>query len=352
MKFSPYSVPTAVRHDVVALGECMVRLSPPGPGRIEFTRSLEVDVGGGEYNVAYACARLGLKTAFLSKLPKNALASLILNHARAVGMDVDHVAMEAHDGVGRRNRVGLYFAEIGTGVRGGMALFDRGHSSASAMRPEDVNWSKLFEKEGVRWLHTGGIFAVLSESTRATLRVAFEAARAAGTSVSYDLNFRAALAGSAEAAAINREFVGRSEMLIGSADGFRALLGQNTPAGSVQTLVEAVAAAFPNLRWIAGTERTTLSGDRHDLSGFVWEMGEWFDGRIYRDLEIVDRVGTGDAFAAGLIRGILIGTGLQAALDFGLAHAALVHTTRGDTSQFSVAEIEAVAGGAGAAMQR
>jgi 2-dehydro-3-deoxygluconokinase len=156
----------------MALGECMVRLSPPGHGRLEFARSLEIDVGGGEYNAAYAAARLGWRTAFASKLPDNPLADIVLNHARATGMDVSHVALEPHDGLGRVNRVGLYFAEIGVGVRGGMALFDRGHSSASQMAPTDVDWSAVFQQEGVRLLHSGGIFAVLSESTRATLQAA------------------------------------------------------------------------------------------------------------------------------------------------------------------------------------
>jgi 2-dehydro-3-deoxygluconokinase len=351
---TPHASPTvtAPRHDIIALGECMVRLSPPGHGRIEFARSLEVDVGGGEYNVAYACARLGLRAAFASKLPENAVAEIILIHARSAGMDVRHVAREPHDGVGRRNRVGLYFAEIGTGVRGGMALFDRGHSSAAQMRPDDVDWSTLFGAEGVRWFHSGGIFAVLSESTRSTLRTAMAAAKSAGTPISYDLNFRPSLSGPAEAAAINREFVAQSDLLIGSAEGFRALLGPAAAGLLLGPLVAAIAAAFPNLRWIAGTERTPRQGNRHDLNGFVWNAGELASGRGYTDLEIVDRVGTGDACAAGLIWGLLGDRGLRASLEFGLAHAALVHTTRGDTSQFSVPEIQALADGAGAEMRR
>ncbi|MFM8878860.1 MAG: sugar kinase [Verrucomicrobiota bacterium] len=222
------------RHDLMALGECMVRLSPPGHGRLEFARSLEIDVGGGEYNAAYAAARLGWRTAFASKLPENSLADIVLNHARAAGMDVSHVALEPHDGLGRTNRVGLYFAEIGVGVRGGMALFDRGHSSASQMGPDDVDWTRVFQHEGVGLLHSGGIFAVLSESTRATLQAAVTAARASGTLVSYDLNFRASLATPERAAEINREFVAQSDVLIGSTEGFRALLGGRRP-GQVPT---------------------------------------------------------------------------------------------------------------------
>jgi 2-dehydro-3-deoxygluconokinase len=343
--------PSSARHDIVALGECMVRLSPPGHGRIEFAKSFEVDVGGGEYNVAYACSRLGLRAAFASKLPLNPLAEIILNHARSAGMDVSHVAREQHDGVGRSNRVGLYFAEIGMGVRGGMALFDRGNSSAAQMRPTDIDWRRLFGTEGARWLHSGGIFAVLSDSTRETLRTAIQEAKAAKTVVSYDLNFRPALADSAKAAAINRTFIADSDVLIGSPDGFCALLGDKAPE-KMDALVGAVAQAFPNLRLIAGTERTVHHGNRHDLAGFAWMGGKLSLAEPYRDLEIVDRVGTGDAFAAGIVQGMLNGRSLEQTLDFALAYAALVHTTRGDTSQFTAPEIQAVADGASAVMRR
>ncbi len=342
------------RHDLMALGECMIRLSPPGHGRIEFARSLEIDVGGGEYNAAYAAARLGWRTAFASKLPENPLADIVLNHARAAGMDVSHVALEPHDGLGRTNRVGLYFAEIGVGVRGGMALFDRGHSSASQMAPGDVDWTRVFQHEGVGLLHSGGIFAVLSESTRATLQAAITAARASGTLVSYDLNFRASLATPERAAEINREFVAQSDVLIGSPEGFRALLGGAAPGAGSDTaeLVAAVSRAFPNLRLVAGTERTIHQGHRHDLGGFMG-IGEHFGrGREYRDLEIVDRVGTGDVFSAGILHGLLSGLPLGRTLDFALAYAALVHTSRGDTSQFRADEIQALADGATASMRR
>lgn len=132
------------RFDILALGECMVRLAPPGHGRIEFAKTLEVDVGGGEFNVAYACARLGLRSGFLSKLPANPVAKIILNHARAVGMDVSHVVMEKFDGVGRKGRVGLNFTEVGTGVRASVTMYDRGWSAISQMKPDELDWKKIF----------------------------------------------------------------------------------------------------------------------------------------------------------------------------------------------------------------
>lgn len=181
------------KFDVLALGECMVRLAPPGHGRIEFSKTLEVDVGGGEFNVAYACSRLGLRTGFISKLPDNPVARIILNHARSVGMDVSNVVIEKFDGVGRNGRVGLNFTEVGTGVRASVTMYDRGHSSISLMKPDELNWKAIFQEQGAVWLHTGGIMSSLSDNSAAITKAALQAARAAGTVTSYDLNFRSKL---------------------------------------------------------------------------------------------------------------------------------------------------------------
>src|SRR3954447_2212143 len=158
----------ATQLDLVSLGECMIRLSPPGHGRIEFANSLEVWVGGGEYNVAYALSRLGLRTGFLSRLVDNPVGRIILNHGRSVGMDMSNVITAKYDGVGRADRIGLNFTEVGTGVRGSVTMYDRGHSAASHIKAGDVDWACLFAKKGARWLHTGGIFTALSDSCAET----------------------------------------------------------------------------------------------------------------------------------------------------------------------------------------
>src|SRR5438034_8139239 len=155
------------RFDLLSLGECMIRLSPPGHGRIEFANSLEVYVGGGEYNVAYALARLGLRTGFVSRLVDNPVGRIILNHAGGLGVDTSHVVMAKYDGVGRADRVGLNFTEVGMGVRASVTMYDRGHSAASNMKVGMVDFGALFSKEGARWLHTGGIFTALSEGCAA-----------------------------------------------------------------------------------------------------------------------------------------------------------------------------------------
>lgn len=327
--------------DLLALGECMVRLSPPGHGRIEYARTLEVDVGGGEYNVAYALARLGLRTGFASRLPNSPLAEIILNHARAVGMDVGAVCRVPFDGVGRRDRVGLYFAEIGTGVRGGQAIYDRGNSAASAMSPADIDWKGHFSLHRPAWLHSGGIFAVLSESTRETLRTAAKEARDAGIRFSYDLNFRSALSSPEEAARINREFVGMADLCVGSHEGFRCLLGMDR-SRSENELVQGMFSTFPNLRYVAGTDREIHQANRHTFRSFACTPSTCLQGLVFEGMEVEDRVGTGDAFAAGLLFGLIRGISLQQGVNLGAGLAALVHSTRGDVSQFNLSEVEAL----------
>src|SRR5688572_17582590 len=175
--------------DHIALGECMIRLSPADHGRIEFAPSLEVWVGGGEYNVAYALARLGMRTGWVGGLNTSPMGRLIENHARAVGMDISHAVSRKYDGVGKVDRIGLNFTEVGHSKRASVTLYDRGHSATAGMKPGDVDWKNLFQKQGVRWLHTGGIFAALSDNTRKVAAEAVKAAHEAGTIVSYDLNF-------------------------------------------------------------------------------------------------------------------------------------------------------------------
>ena len=156
--------------DLLTLGECMVRLSPPGHQRIELTPVFEAYAGGGEYNVSYALARYGLRTGWVSRLVDNPLGAFIRNHARASGMDLSEVKWVPYDGLGRDDRIGLNFTEVGIGVRPSVTMYDRGHSAASHMTPADVDWTRLFGGRGARWFHTGGIFAALSESCAETTR--------------------------------------------------------------------------------------------------------------------------------------------------------------------------------------
>src|SRR5215467_121810 len=169
------------RLDLISLGECMVRLSPVGRQRIEFATEFEAWIGGGEYNVAYAVGRMGLRAGWVGRLPDNYVAWMIKNHARGGGLDISDVVWVPYDGVGRADRVGLNFTEVGTGVRGSVTMYDRGHSAAMHMKPGDVDFDNLFAKRGVRWLHTGGIFTALSDTTAAVVKEALQKAKSNGT---------------------------------------------------------------------------------------------------------------------------------------------------------------------------
>ncbi len=350
------------RFDVLALGECMVRLSPPGHGRIEFAKTLEVDVGGGEFNVAYACARLGMKTGFLSKLPDNYVAKIVINHARSVGMDVSGVVMEKYDGVGRKNRVGLNFTEVGTGVRASVTMYDRGQSSASQMKPEDLDWKRIFAQEGARWIHTGGIFTSLSDATAATVTTALKAANENGTITSYDLNFRSKLWSSEKAIAVTKNIIPHVQVLIGNEEDFQKVLGfevegtdanlRELPVEAYKRMVERVVKAYPHVKAVCTTLREVKSGLINNWGGILYYDGQFYEARQFKDLEIEDRVGGGDGFSSGIAYGFLSGMSPQDVVNFGAAHGAMLQTTRGDTSQVTLDEVMHVMKGGSARIQR
>jgi 2-dehydro-3-deoxygluconokinase len=350
------------KYDVLALGECMVRLSPPGHGRIEFSKVLEVDVGGGEFNVAYACSRLGMRAGFLSKLPDNYVARIVLNHARSAGVDVSGVVLEKYDGVGRKNRVGLNFTEVGTGVRASVTMYDRGHSSASQMNPEDLDWKKIFGEQGARWLHTGGIFTSLSDATASTVKAALKAANESGTITSYDLNFRSKLWSSEKAIATTKEIIPHVQVLIGNEEDFQKVLGfevegtdsnlRELPVEAYKRMVERVVKAFPHVKAVCTTLREVKSGLINNWGGILYYDGQFYEARQFKDLEIEDRVGGGDGFSSGIAYGFLNGMSPLDVVNFGAAHGAMLQTTRGDTSQVTLEEVTHVMKGGSARIQR
>ncbi len=352
------------RFDVVSLGECMIRLSPPGHDRLESARQLEVFVGGGEYNVTYALARLGLRCSWIGGLVDNALGRIVENHARAAGLDTSHCVRMKYDGVGREARIGLNFTEVGTSVRGSVTLYDRGYSATSRMKPGDVDLSRLFESERARWFHTGGIFTCLSKTTAELARAALAAAKKGGAVVSYDLNFRSKLWTSELAIATTRPLMPFVDCLIGNEEDFQKVLGypvegageslRGLKVESYQKMVRKVARDFPNLALIGTTLREVRSGLVNDWSAILYSTAEdrFYLGPKYENLEIEDRVGGGDGFASGVIYGLLTGESLQRCVDLGTAHGALLQTTRGDTSQVTLPELLHVAGGGGARIQR
>jgi 2-dehydro-3-deoxygluconokinase len=355
--------PKETKYDLVALGESMIRLSPPQHGRIEFAPLLEVWVGGGEYNVAYALSRLGLRTGWVGGLNSSPMGAIIRNHARAVGMDVSYVVERKYDGVGAKDRIGLNFTEVGVAKRGSVTLYDRGHTATAGMKPGDVNWNKLFKEDGVRWLHTGGIFSALSETTRQVVAEAVKAAHEAGTIVSYDLNFRSKLWSSKEAIATTKPLVPYIDVLIGNEEDFEQVLGYQAEGvdvhkagaldvGPFKKMVGRVVKDFPNIKVVGTTLRGVKTATINDWSAIMWADGTFYDGPMFENLEIEDRVGGGDGFASGFSYGFLTGKSPQECVNLGVAHGALLMSTMGDTSQITLDELTHVAKGGSARIKR
>lgn len=355
------------RFDLISLGEVMLRLDP-GNGRVRTARSFDLWEGGGEYNVARGLRKcFGLKTAILTALADNEVGRLVEDLILQGGVNTDKIIWRNFDGVGREVRNGLNFTERGFGVRGAVGVSDRGNTAVSQLKPGDFDFGEIFKGSGSRWLHTGGIFAALSSSTAEVAYDAASSARANGTIVSYDLNYRPSLwksiGGKAKAQEVNQRLAGTVDVLIGNEEDFEVALGieiegsdgsyKKLDLDSYSKMIEATSKKYPNLEVIAVTLRTVKSASLNDWTGVAWSKSDGFIvGKTYEELEIFDRVGGGDSFASGLIFGLLSGFKLKEALEYGLAHGALAMTTPGDTSMATLAEVKKLAEGGSARVVR
>ncbi|MCL1841019.1 MAG: sugar kinase [Propionibacteriaceae bacterium] len=350
------------RYDEVSLGEVMLRLDP-GDVRIHTARSFRVWEGGGEYNVARGLRRcFGLRTGVVTALVDNPVGRLVEDFMLTGGVDTSWVRWVGFDGVGREARNGLNFTEAGFGVRGAVGVSDRGHTAIAQMEPDDVDWDALFA-QGVRWLHTGGIYAALSETSARTCVAAIQAAKRHGTKVSYDLNYRPslwrAIGGQERAQQVNREIAPLVDVMIGNEEDFTACLGFQVDSGLSDIQVDAFAAmvrqvgeTYPNFAVIATTLRDVVSASRNGWSAIAWSPESGVVSSVRRDLDVLDRVGGGDSFASGLIYALLQGLPLEVAVEWGAASGALAMTTPGDTTMATLAEVAALVRGAGARVQR
>lgn len=350
------------KYDLVSLGECMLRLSPPGHQRIESSNIFEVYAGGAEYNVAYALARYGLRTAWVSRLVDNPIGYWIRNHARASGMDFSEVIWVPYDGVGRNDRIGLNFTEVGIGVRPSTTVYDRGHSAISNIKPGEVDWKRLFNYNKTRWFHTGGIFTALSDSCAEVAYEALKYAKESNTIVSYDLNYRSKLWESKKAIEVNKKLMPFVDVLIGNEEDFQKALGfevngvdeelSKLPIESYKVMVKDVLKAYPNLKLVGTTLREVTSGLLNNWNAIMYYDGEFYVSRRYENLEIEDRVGGGDGFCSGVIYGLLNDVKPQDCVEMGAAHGALLQSTRGDTSMVTLNEIKHVMAKGSARIQR
>lgn len=339
--------------DAISLGEVMLRFDPEF-GRVRTTRHFKVSEGGGEYNVARALRKVfGLHTAIVTGLVDSELGHLVEDLMMAGGVDLRYVKWVPHDGIGLESRIGYNFVEKGFGLRPALGVSDRANTAVSQLKPGDIDWHQIFEVEGVRWMHTGGIFAALSESTAEVALEAMQAAKGSGTVVSYDLNYRPSLwkphGGQERAVVVNRRLADYVDVMIGNEEDFTAALGFEVPEldheiskidpSSFKAMIGQVAETFPNFKAVATTLRNAKTAGFNDWGAVLYVDGDFYESRMREDLEIYDRVGGGDGYATGMIWSFLEGEEPQRVVEVGAAHGALTMSTPGDTSMMSKAEV-------------
>lgn len=354
------------KYDAVSLGEVMLRLDP-GEGRIRTARQFRAWEGGGEYNVVRGLRRcFGMKTGVITAFADNEVGKLMEDFILQGGVDTSLIKWVPTDGIGRICRNGLNFTERGFGIRGAVGCSDRANTAISQMKPEDFDFDDIFGRLGARWLHTGGIYAALSEQSCETVLAAIKTAKKYGTIVSYDLNYRpsmwSAIGGLEKAREVNKEIAKYVDVMIGNEEDFTACLGFEIEGNDAnlkqlnldgyKKMINEATKTYPNFKAVATTLREVKTATVNDWSAICWADGEIYKAKDYKGLEIMDRVGGGDSFASGLIYGLMTTADAQLAVDYGAAHGALAMTTPGDTTMASRKEVEAVMGGVGARVQR
>lgn len=352
-------------YDAISLGEIMLRLDP-GEGRIRTARQFKVWEGGGEYNVVRGLRRcFSLKTAVITAFAANEIGYLVEDFILQGGVDTSFIHWAKTDGIGRSCRNGLNFTERGFGVRGAKGCSDRANTAISKLKKEDIDLDRIFGELGVRLLHTGGIYAALSEQSGETMLAVMEAAKKHGTVISYDLNYRPsmwdAIGGVEKAQEVNREAAKFVDIMMGNEEDFTACLGLNVEGqkdlkhldpkayGKMQ---EELVKLYPNFKVVATSLRTVHSATVNDWSGICYAEGQVYEGMSFPKLEIFDRVGGGDSFASGLLYGLMEKGDPALAIQYAVCHGALAMTTPGDTTMARKEEVEALMKGSGARVLR
>ncbi|HSK08113.1 MAG TPA: sugar kinase [Vicinamibacterales bacterium] len=330
----------------VCFGEIMLRLSPPGFERFFQTPVLQATFGGGEANVAVSLAHFGLESHYVTRVPANPVGDAAVRALRAEGVDVRHVLRGG-------SRLGVYFAETGASQRPSTVVYDRAHSAISELEPGTVRWPEVFE--GAGWFHCTGITPALGTAAAGCTREAIHAARAAGLRVSVDLNYRKKLWSERQAQQAMRPLMPLVDVVIANEEDLQAVLGVEVPhadvtAGSLsldgyRVAAEAVAAEF-GVSLVAVTLRESLSASDNAWSAVLLDAkaGAFHRSQRYT-VRLVDRIGGGDSFAAGLIYALISGRGSEAALAFAVAASALKQTIPGDFNHVSVGEVERLVSG-------
>jgi 2-dehydro-3-deoxygluconokinase len=347
--------------DFLALGALVHRLDP---GVIPFrkARSVDIHVSGGEYNVAAAlsdCFRL--RTGIATAMVNYGIGELVQTRVRETGVTPFYKWFQ-HDGV-RGPNIATVYSDRGHGVRAPVVFYNRSNEAGALLKPGDFDWAKIFAG-GVRWFHSGGIFAALSETTSELIIEAMRAAKEAGAVNSFDLNYRAKLwasvGGPERARQVLRRIVGNVDALIGNEEDLQKGLGIPGPDVASRSkldpetffqMIDRVVEAFPNIKLVATTLRDVHSTNRHDWAAVLWLQGQRYVSPTCH-LDVLDRIGGGDGFASGVIYGLINGQPVEEALRLGWAHGALLTTFHGDVTMATLEEVEAVAHGASARVQR
>ena len=321
-------------YDVVTFGEAMIRLSPPNFERLEQAHSLNACVGGGEMNVAVLASRLGLKSAFVTRLPKNPLGRMIFDRIREQGVDASNIVWSDSD------RAGLYWVEFGAMPRASSVLYDRAGSAISKIEPGEVNWPSIFAE--TRLFHVSGITPALSSTAAETTKEAAAAAREAGVTVSVDLNYRSKLWSEREAQSCMTEIMHDTDILLTTEEDTMRVF--KIERDSYQDVAKELCERF-GLRAVAITLRENISVWRNRWTAIAYADGKFYDDVTY-DVEIVDRVGAGDSFTAAFIYGYLQGD-IQLGVRYGNAAAAIKHSMPGDLNWATLDEVKTLVEGGG-----
>jgi len=331
---------------VVTLGEIMLRLKPPGHERLFQSPALEATFAGGEANVAVSIANYGLGSRYVTALPPGPLGDAVVRELRRFEVETDHI-------IRRPGRLGTYFVEAGAAQRASSVVYDRDGAAVALADPSEFDWEAIFT--GADWFHVSGITPALSEQGAALTEASLRAAKTAGATTSMDLNYRAKLWNYGKAAP--EVMVGLMEhvdVAIGNEEDAQRSLGisaaADVTAGHLErevyeALTQQVIGTFPHLRAVAITLRESRSADINGWSACLRDADGFRQGRHYEILDIVDRVGGGDAFAGGLIFGLLDGRPVADALEFAIAASCLKHSIPGDFNRVTIAEVERLVGG-------
>lgn len=356
-----FAIPERGKLDLLSLGALVHRIDP---GIIPFRKASHADihVSGGEFNVAANLADcFGMRTAIASAMVTYPIGDLIAERVRAMGVQPFY-KMFAHDGVRGPNMAAVY-SDRGFGVRPPVVFYNRCNEAAAQLKPGDFDWNAIFA-DGVRWFHSGGIFAALSPTTADLVIEAMRAARKAGAVCSFDLNYREKLwnagGGAKRAQEVLAAIVENVDVLVGNEEDLQKGLGFAGPevaakskldAGAFFSMIGGVVKRFPHVKAVATTLREVHSTNRHSWSAVAWVNGQQLSAPT-AELDVIDRVGGGDGFAAGFIYGLLSGAAPEEALKLGWAHGALLTTFPGDTTMATVDQVKAFAAGGSARIQR